>query len=184
VLDAPLDEHGLALSRLEPPRCRAELGFDLAAGPVSADALNAVLARWPRLDSAGAALRFPGWEGLLTGFIDLVFEHDGRYFVLDYKSNHLGDAIEDYDRATMHRAMAEHRYDLQYLLYLVALQRLLRQRLGTRFDYRRHVGGVYYLFLRGIDPERSPRFGVFHDRPPALLIDALDAALATPEHSA
>jgi exodeoxyribonuclease V beta subunit len=69
--------------------------------------------------------------------------------------------------------MARHRYDLQYLIYTVALDRYLRHRLRD-YQYERDFAGVYYLFLRGMRPEHGPRFGVYHDRPEAGLVEALD----------
>jgi exodeoxyribonuclease V beta subunit len=100
--------------------------------------------------------------------MDLVFEAGGRWHVLDYKSNRL----EAYDRARLEEAILGHRYDLQYSLYLLALHRLLRSRLKD-YDYDRHVGGAVYFFVRGIG---SPGSGIFVDRPPRAMIEALDAA--------
>jgi exodeoxyribonuclease V beta subunit len=109
-------------------------------------------------------------NGMLKGFIDLVFEHQGRYYVLDYKSNWLGADAADYDSTHMARAMLDHRYDLQLALYLFALHRLLRSRLPD-YDYDRHVGGALYLFLRG---SQAPGGGVYAERPERALIEALD----------
>ncbi|MEL0625232.1 hypothetical protein V6238_19490, partial [Marinomonas arenicola] len=75
----------------------------------------------------------------------------GRYYVLDYKSNHLGDDFTDYQNDAIEHAIADHRYDLQYQLYTLALHRLLKQRLPN-YDYDTHVGGVVYLFFRGMTP--------------------------------
>ncbi|HMV72593.1 MAG TPA: hypothetical protein PKC08_10490, partial [Pseudomonadales bacterium] len=109
------------------------------------------------------------------GFLDLVFEWAGRYYLADYKSNWLGGRPEDYAPERLATAMAEHRYDLQYALYTLALTRLLRQRLGETFDYERHVGGVYYLYLRGMRAAAGARHGVWYARPARELIEALDA---------
>ena len=114
-------------------------------------------------------------RGLMKGYIDLVFRHDGRFYIVDYKSNHLGDTADDYAGPALAAAMAEHRYHLQYLIYAVALHRWLRRRLAG-YDYERHFGGVFYLFLRGLHPDRGPARGVYHDRPALALIQALDAA--------
>ena len=109
-------------------------------------------------------------HGMLMGFADLVFEQGGKYWVLDYKSNRLAD----YGPTSLAAAILEHRYDLQYTLYLVALHRLLRHRLPD-YDYDRHLGGAIYLFARGVD---EVGHGVFQDRPPRELIETLDAAFA------
>jgi len=113
-------------------------------------------------------------DGFLRGFIDLVAGHDGVWYVLDYKSNWLGRRPEDYRRDRLKRAMAEHRYPLQYLLYLTALHRYLSVRLPD-YDYDEHVGGAFYLFLRGIDPAAGMDRGIYFDRPDRACIEALDA---------
>jgi len=113
----------------------------------------------------------------MKGYIDLVFRADGRFYLSDYKSNHLGDRLEDYGDAGLRRTMRTHRYHLQYLIYTLALHRYLRRRLRG-YDYERHFGGAYYLFLRGMRPEHGPRYGVYHDRPPAALVEALDRMFA------
>ncbi|PWG62347.1 exodeoxyribonuclease V subunit beta [Sediminicurvatus halobius] len=112
-------------------------------------------------------------NGLLKGFVDLVFEHEGRYWVADYKSNWLGPQARDYAPAALRTTVLEKRYDLQYVLYTLALHRLLTSRLPD-YDYDRHVGGVVYLFLRGIDAEGQ---GLYCERPPRALIEQLDADL-------
>jgi len=120
-------------------------------------------------------------HGMLMGFADLVFEHGGRYWVLDYKSNHLGDHGGAYTREALDAAMAAHRYDVQAALYLLALHRLLRARLGAAYAPERHLGGALYFFLRGID---GPERGVRHVAPPLALLDALDALLESAEEGA
>ena len=117
----------------------------------------------------------------MTGKIDLVFEHAGRFHVLDYKSNRLGSAtrLSDYAAAQLDRAMADDHYRFQALLYTVALDRYLRQRLA---DYRRaeQLGAPIYLFVRavGIAPDVAPRAGIWSQRFDDALIEAVDAALA------
>ena len=116
---------------------------------------------------------------MLKGFIDLVFRWQGRYYLLDYKSNWLGDGSEAYTREAMAQAMQSHRYDLQYQLYTLALHRYLRHRLAG-YDYEKHFGGVIYLFLRGVDPAH-PENGIFTTRPDAGLIQGMDALFAGQE---
>ncbi len=111
------------------------------------------------------------FNGMLKGFIDLVFEHEGRYYVLDYKSNTLGEDDSAYTDQAMGDAILDKRYDLQYVLYLLALHRLLTARLPD-YDYDQHIGGAVYLFLRGVE---SPGGGAFSDKPPRTLIEQLDA---------
>ncbi|MDE0661453.1 MAG: exodeoxyribonuclease V subunit beta [Gammaproteobacteria bacterium] len=112
-------------------------------------------------------------DGYLRGFIDLVVGHDGVWYVLDYKSNWLGNRLDDYRSAGISKAMRDHRYPLQYLLYLVALSRYLAGRLPG-YDYDQHIGGAFYLFLRGIDPAAGMDRGVYFDRPSRACIEALD----------
>lgn len=117
-------------------------------------------------------------SGAMTGTIDLVFERDGRFFLADYKSNHLGNTRGDYEGASLQHAVNAHHYDLQYLIYTVALNRhLVRTVPGYR--YETHFGGVLYLFLRGMYAD-TPDSGVFHDKPDPALIAALDAQLSYP----
>jgi exodeoxyribonuclease V beta subunit len=113
-------------------------------------------------------------NGMLKGYIDLVFEHDGRYWVADYKSNWLGPDAQAYGPAALRASVLAARYELQYTLYLVALHRLLTARL-PHYDYDRHVGGALYLYLRGIE---APGAGVHRERPSRELIEQLDRLFA------
>lgn len=116
-------------------------------------------------------------SGMFKGFIDLVLCHDGRYYVIDYKSNWLGPDAGAYGVAAMQAAMGAARYDLQYVLYVLALHRQLAARLPD-YDYDQHMGGAIYMFLRGWD---SPGQGLFVDRPARGLIERLDALFAGQE---
>ena len=110
-------------------------------------------------------------NGMLKGFIDLVFEHDGKYYVLDYKSNWLGVDDNAYTSDTMTRAVLDKRYEVQYVLYLLALHRLLKHRLGDDYAPDQHLGGAVYVFLRGL---QGPAAGTVFDRPDTTLIESLD----------
>jgi exodeoxyribonuclease V beta subunit len=151
-----------------------------AAGRLTAGALGEVFERHARapVPAAYAAalqrLSFAPLEGFLRGFIDLVFEQDGRYYVVDYKSNHLGPAPADYGESALASAMAHHHYFLQYHLYVVAVHRYLATRIAG-YDYEAHFGGVFYLFVRGMAPGRGENAGVFADRPSRALVLALSA---------
>ncbi|WP_285417956.1 exodeoxyribonuclease V subunit beta [Pseudomonas sp. efr-133-TYG-5] len=109
-------------------------------------------------------------NGMFKGFIDLTFEHAGRYYVADYKSNWLGADDLAYTSQAMEQSILDNRYDLQYVLYLLALHRQLKARLAD-YDYDRHIGGALYLFLRGT---RAASGGVYFVRPPRELIERLD----------
>ena len=121
----------------------------------------------PRLaDGAGEI------NGFLNGFIDVVARVGERWYVMDYKSNWLGNDLAGYSPEAIKRTMAQHGYHLQYLLYLTALHRMLRLRLPD-YDYDRHIGGAFYLFLRGMRPD-APGSGVYRDRPSRACIEAID----------
>ncbi|MEJ2692258.1 MAG: exodeoxyribonuclease V subunit beta [Candidatus Thiodiazotropha sp.] len=115
-------------------------------------------------------------DGFIKGFIDLIFEWRGRYYLADYKSNWLGLG-DAYHQAALHAAMLEHGYPLQYALYTLALHRYLGRRLAD-YDYERHFGGVFYLFLRGITPLRGAEYGVVAERPAYEFVKALDRLIA------
>ena len=171
VVNTPLDAQGLSLSRIAPMQRLSELEFDFAAAGVDIAALNLALQElWPEPQ---AGLDAEGFSGLVTGVIDLVFEHGGRYYIADYKSNFLGPNPEDYAQDRLAAAVLAHRYDVQYLLYTLALHRYLGARLPG-YAYERHFGGACYLFLRGMRPETGHRLGVFWARPDLALVERLD----------
>lgn len=134
-------------------------------GPARSEAFLATL--------AGATPSLP--LGFMTGFMDLVFCHRDRFYIVDWKSNKLGGRAGDFGPGGLAREMAVHSYYLQYLIYTVAVHGFLSQALAA-YDYDRHFGGVFYVFLRGVDG--SPGRGIFHDRPARELIEAMSAVLA------
>lgn len=171
VLDTPLETgfgEPVRLRDLAPERKQVELEFFLPMGRVTAPALTALCQQHDPLSRGIKPLSFATVQGMLKGFIDLVFEWQGRWYLLDYKSNHLGMSPVDYSRPALEQAMVEHRYDLQYQLYSLALHRLLSLRLPG-YDFDQHFGGVFYLFLRGM-----PQGGIFHTRPSRELVLGLD----------
>ncbi|WP_295751369.1 exodeoxyribonuclease V subunit beta [Undibacterium sp.] len=116
-------------------------------------------------------------HGMLKGYADLVFEHQGRYWVLDYKSNHLGDDDASYHHDALAGAMAQHRYDVQGPIYLLALHRLLKSRLGAHYDPDTQLGGAIFFFLRGI--HNSQTHGCYQLPANSSLLDALDNLFIT-----
>ncbi len=165
---------GLRLDTVAPARRLAELEFTLPSHGLDSGALQRLL------EGAGYALPPLGaatLDGYLNGAIDLVFEHAGRFYLIDWKSNHLGDSPAEYRGAALDDAMAEHGYHLQQLIYSVALQRLLQRRLAA-YDFERDFGGVLYLFLRGVRAAAGDApSGVWFHRPRAETLEALDALL-------
>ncbi|HDC4651188.1 TPA: exodeoxyribonuclease V subunit beta [Enterobacter kobei] len=177
VLHAPLTTQGISLSQLTAKDKQVEMEFYLPiASPLRADALDALIREYDPLSAGCPPLNFRQVQGMLKGFIDLVFRHKGRYYLLDYKSNWLGENSEAYTQQAMASAMQMHRYDLQYQLYTLALHRYLRHRLAD-YRYEDHFGGVIYLFLRGVDAN-DPQSGVFSTRPDAELIEKMDNLFA------
>ncbi len=180
VLAAPLADTGVALNQLSARQKQVEMEFYLPiTQTLDARALDAVTRRYDPLSAGCPELDFRQVRGMLKGFIDLVFRHEGRYYLLDYKSNWLGESGEAYTQEAMAEAMQSHRYDLQYQLYSLALHRYLRHRIAD-YDYERHFGGVIYLFLRGVDGEAGQQ-GIFATRPDPALITAMDALFAGEE---
>jgi len=172
VLETDLDGAGLTLAGLQPTRRLPELSFTFPVRQLDVTRLRALLSDPASglpapLREAAARLEFDTLRGFLKGFIDLTFEHDGRWYIADYKSNWLGPDASYYGGERLLQALVGEHYYLQYLIYLVALRRFLRQRLA---DFRdEQLGGAFYLFLRGM-----PEAGVYFARPDDALLDALD----------
>lgn len=178
VVQQPLVPLDVSLAQLaEHDALLAEMEFWLPAQQLSA----------PRIDALCRQFILPGMDrptlpqrelhGMLMGFADLVFCHEGRYWVLDYKTNHLGPDGSAYTAQALQEAMLHHRYDVQAALYLLALHRLLRSRLGDAYEPAEHLGGALYFFVRGLDGASQgmqvlPQSGALMD-----LLDALDALL-------
>lgn len=180
ILQTPLDETGVSLSQLPVDKRQVELQFYLPIQQMlSASRLDSLIRQYDDLSATCPPLNFQQVQGMLKGFIDLVFCWQGKYYLLDYKSNWLGASAEDYTPQAMAQAMQAHRYDLQYQLYSLALHRYLRHRLAD-YDYQQHFGGVFYLFLRGVDGSASEN-GIYRTRPDVDFIESLDALFAGKE---
>lgn len=173
IVHISLNETGVTLAGLAPMNKQAELQFYLPIKRIlQAGELDSLIKHYDPLSAVCPALDFQQVQGMLKGFIDLVFCWQDKFYLLDYKSNWLGEDNQAYSHGAMAQAMVEHRYDLQYQLYTLALHRYLRHRL-TNYDYQRHFGGVIYLFLRGID-HHHPGNGIFTCRPQLKLVEGLD----------
>ncbi len=172
----PVDS-GFVLATVATSDRRHEIEFGLSLGRLTPEALRAVFSGFeaegePGFERLIRQLSFSPVRGLMKGYIDLVFTRNGRYYLLDWKTNHLGAQVEDYGPDALARSMAASFYFLQSLLYTVALDRYLSGRIPG-YDYETHFGGVYYLYVRGMDPARGPAFGVYHDRPAQALVQEL-----------
>ena len=175
-------EGPFSLSDLRPGKWLCEMEFFFPLKFVTSDILKNCLRKWGNdyeavdLLALAHSLRFRQAKGMLRGFMDMVFEHNGRFYLLDWKSNHLGYRVEAYGKEALKSTMDQKLYSLQYLLYTVALNRYLSLRVRD-YQYTSHFGGVLYLFLRGMDRERGEEFGVFRDTPSLELIDELTNCL-------
>ncbi|MFT0532347.1 UvrD-helicase domain-containing protein [Castellaniella hirudinis] len=157
------------------PACLAEMEFWLPATQVSVAALDRCITDQTFDAASRPALADDCLDGLFKGFIDLTLRlDDGRYYVVDYKSNDLGPTLAHYRPAALRAALCAARYDVQMLMYVLALHRQLRARLPD-YAYARHMGGAIYMFLRG---REAPGQGLLSLRPPQSLIDTLDALFA------
>jgi exodeoxyribonuclease V beta subunit len=123
-----------------------------------------------------AKLDFAPSTGFMKGFIDMIFYRQGKFYLVDWKSNHLGSTLENYTPDSLQGVMMENFYILQYHLYTLALYRHLRQR-KPDFDYETEFGGVFYIFFRGVAETPHGTYGVFEDRPPLSLINRLGETL-------
>jgi exodeoxyribonuclease V beta subunit len=182
VLRTPLSlTADLCLARVDRAERLDELTFHYPVAHLDPRRLTALLrahGHGGSFDSRIRELTFDPVQGYMTGSMDLVFQAGGRYYLADYKSNWLGAGPDAYRAERLSQVMARETYDLQYLIYTVALTRYLSQRLPA-FRYERDFGGALYLFVRGMDPARGPDYGVYRDRPSEALIMALDLYLAS-----
>ncbi len=165
LLSTPLAENFCSLDQVAAGKRMIEPQFVLSESRYSLGQLSEVLMSAPPLGLPAGyinslrELEASAFEGMLTGFIDLIFEHDGKFHILDWKTNKLNN----YSHFALCDAMADHHYYLQYHLYGLALDRFLQSRLGASYDPEKHLGNVYYVFLRGITPG-EPGSGVFTDQ--------------------
>ena len=171
-LDAPLPR-GATLAQLAPRDCLREAGFYFPMESASRKRLAALLEA-----HRGQPVRLPGGErlkGMMQGFIDLIYHWRGRYYVADYKSSHLGGQWDDYRHDALRANVRDSYYDLQYLIYSLALHRYLRNRVPD-YDPARHFGGVCYLYLRGMRADTDN--GVLNVVIDPDMLNALDALFA------
>lgn len=173
LLNTKLDDEQLCLAKIDYSHKLSELEFFLPIRKeLNATAVNQLVQSYDVLSKNASKLNFSDIKGMLKGFIDLIFEYEGRYYIADYKSNYLGPTSSDYNQENIEKAMIEHRYDFQYQLYTLALHRYLKQRIKN-YDYDQHFGGGYYLFIRGMS-ETSGKNGIFFTRPEVSFVTKLD----------
>jgi len=182
VLATPLDsEKTLYLKSVGVKQRLVELEFHYPLAVINAAGLRDLLLEYEFASTAVMRqaierINFADVSGFMKGFIDLVFEIDGCFYLADYKSNWLGDDSSAYSGDCLVQVMAHESYYLQYLFYILALHRYLSLRLSD-YDYDQHFGGVFYLFVRGMNPTTGSESGVYWDKPSKQLIEAMDRYL-------
>tara|TARA_R110000868_G_scaffold304437_30_gene565547 strand:- start:11153 stop:14632 length:3480 start_codon:yes stop_codon:yes gene_type:complete len=157
---------GIKLKDLESSNRIPEIEFHFPTSNISFNDLLAIIRGISVQDSRESI------HGFIKGYIDLTFKVKGKFYILDYKSNHLGDTFQDYEMNALENEIEHSNYDLQYHLYVVALHRMLKLSISD-YNYETHFGGVYYLFLRGVNIE-DKESGVFFHKPDFKVIDKLD----------
>lgn len=182
VLNAPLMTNFVSLSKISANKRRHELEFYYPVEHLESKRMVQLFNQHNlftmKYAKALEQLSFADISGFMHGFIDMVFEHNNAYYIVDWKSNLLGASLEDYHRSKLDNAIASHLYFLQYTIYTVAVHRYLQLMLGKAYNYEKHFGGVFYIFVRGVDASRGCEYGIFYDKPDAVLISKLDNLLA------
>jgi exodeoxyribonuclease V beta subunit len=180
VFSSPLPAFGntFCLADIAKRQCLTEMEFFFPVQKVNTDCLKEIFSAETTGDVSASfvkrlqMLSFQQLDGFFKGFIDLVFEHQGRFYLVDWKSNYLGNRLEDYHRNRLQEVMDKEYYHLQYHLYCLALDKYLRTRIPD-YDYERDFGTVFYIFLRGVEPASGPQFGIYQTRPSARIIENL-----------
>ncbi len=181
VLRVPLDpeQQDFCFSRVRNEDRLNELEFYFPLKFLAPETVGRILARGDlhqEVPERIERLNFSPLRGFMKGFMDMVFRFEDRYYLVDWKSNFLGASVEDYGPENLARAMEENFYTLQYTLYALALDHFLKLR-AQGYDYDRHFGGVFYVFLRGVDPAKGPGFGIYRDKPTRDVIETLTEEL-------
>lgn len=173
IFNTPLNKFNLTLSRINFNNKQTEFKFHLnISANVTAQELNCLRKYYDPLSSKSSKLIFSKITGMLTGFIDLIFYWNHKYYLLDYKTNWLGENNTFYIQSNIEQEIIKHHYDLQYQLYTLALHRFLQHRIIS-YDYEKNFGGIYYLFIRGMDGI-SYKNGIYFCRPSWEFIKKLD----------
>ncbi|HHW7506889.1 TPA: exodeoxyribonuclease V subunit beta [Mannheimia haemolytica] len=173
ILNTPLAQSNFCLKQIDETKRLNEWQFYLRLKNDKAlHQLNALLKQHSPLAKTLPELQLPQLEGFVRGFVDCIVQMEGKFYLIDYKSNFLGYLPQNYAKEHIQREIGRQRYDLQYLLYTLALHRYLTARLGEKYDYERDFGGVAYLFLRAMNGENDN--GVYFDKPTKQLIEEME----------
>lgn len=173
IINTPLDKHYLTLSKIHNKYKKTELKFCLNINKkLQILELNHICKHYDPLSNISTIITYETITGILKGFIDLVFFWKKQYYLLDYKTNRLGNNHSAYTKVNMESEIIKYHYDLQYQIYTLALHRFLKNKI-TSYDYNKDFGGVYYLFIRGMDGLSSNN-GIYFCRPNWEFINKLD----------
>lgn len=173
ILQQPLPEMG-CLANVASADKLTEMQFYLKLGNLfNQQQFNQILSQYHPLYDQQHPVQIEEIQGVIRGFVDLVVRQNGKYYLIDYKSNFLGDGIEYYQPEKLVKAISSQRYDLQYLIYSLALHRYLKWR-DPNYRYETDFGGVFYLFLRGMAVQNNAQTGVYFTKPSVELIEKLD----------
>jgi exodeoxyribonuclease V beta subunit len=176
VVTTPLTAGSYSLAMLADKWCLKEMGFYFHLSRLATDKINDLLDD----ELTVAPLGYKMMRGYLTGFVDLICEYDGKYYILDYKTNYLGELMSDYSPDNLVAAMQSHNYGLQYWIYTLVLHRHLQNVLPD-YRYEQHFGGVRYLFVRGMSPD-IPGSGVYSTLPDYQKLLELDLVIGGDEN--
>jgi exodeoxyribonuclease V beta subunit len=184
LLSSALDpeDKDLCLAQINNSDRLNELGFYFPIKNLSKQTLGSLFSKTGQthalISFAGKIekLNFSPLNGFMKGFIDLIFRYKGKFYIVDWKSNLIGRDINQYRTENLIPIMQNDYYILQYHLYTLALHKYLKNRL-LNYDYEKDFGGIFYIFLRGIDKTKGPNYGIFRDRPQKHLILEMDKEL-------
>jgi len=179
VVTTPLHPaiHGLTLSSISTADRISELEFTFPLNRLTPNNLRDIfkksgIAHIEAFPERIGRLNFQPVKGFMKGFIDLVFRYGECFFLVDWKSNFLGASFEYYKTEALSEVMREDFYTLQYHLYVIALHQYLKMRVSD-YDYEKHFGGVFYIFLRGVNTETGYHAGIYRDKPAKSVIEFL-----------
>jgi exodeoxyribonuclease V beta subunit len=184
ILAAPLtlDSPGLTFSSISVKDRINEMEFYFPLNPVTPQKLKKIFQVHAGVDISAnfpqriEKLTFPLAKGFMKGYIDLIVQAAGRFFLIDWKSNYLGSHPQDYGQAALNRTMIHDYYILQYHLYTLALHQFLHMRVPD-YSYEKDFGGVFYIFIRGVDPDQGPELGIYKDFPSPAVVSELGRVL-------
>lgn len=170
------------LSSLKAAERINEMEFYFPLNPVTPGKLKKAFKKSGRRNRIGQfparleRLSFAPSLGFMKGYIDMVFRHQGRFYLLDWKSNYLGPTFDHYHQLCLQQTMEANYYTLQYHIYALALHQYLRYQ-QPDYRYEKNFGGIFYIFIRGVNELKGPQYGVFYDLPDPALVHSLGQTL-------